>query len=411
MSRLVLGGLVLVSALAVILGGVFTPVSSTGVDHGLGSAAQEGVRPSSVSGGDASVRTFVPTKSASSGPGIYSVTFNLSQPGQGGHPLGSLPTGRAMTPVPIQICVGCGSSTVCNTYNYWVGGGSFMVCCTTTWSWWGLSYSVSCETFSTIVGTTGTGSPIYSAANIQVTTDNTSVTFHAPNGTYWYLIHGSAGELVSGIAPSGNITVNGKNVSESFDLVRGKTVGLQYAEKGLIAGTNWCVGLFGLCSASPKIPAKNLSLTPGTYPFWLGSVAGYSASALVNGHHDASFGWVKLSAHLTTISVKFTPLLYSATLNETGLASGATWHLSITCSTTKTNTSGCDGMKASGSDAATTTGGSITLSLRNGTYVWKITPIKGYTLEFNGAADPTWSGTFSIVGGPHPFIGKVTLIK
>ncbi len=202
------------------------------------------------------------------------MSFNLVQAAQEAVPLGSHALVHSPSDARAEICVGCGSSTVCNTYNYWVGGGSFMVCCTTTWSWWGLSYSVACETFSGIIGETGSGSPIYSAADINVTTNNTSVTFHVANGTYWYMIHGSVDQLVSGIAPSGNITVNGLNVSESLSFVAGKTVGLQYTEKGLIAGTTWCVGLFGLCSTTTKVSSANLSLTPGTVPLLAGSGCG-----------------------------------------------------------------------------------------------------------------------------------------
>ncbi len=107
----------------------------------------------------------------------------------------------------------------------------------------------------------------------------------------------------------------------------------------------------------------------------------------------------------------FSPVLYLTTLNETGLASGLTWHVKVGCTSSSTNLTGCHGMKSSGSGTANSTGGNITLTLRNGTYTWRITPISGYSLEFNGAADPTWSGTFSISGGMHNYIGKVTLIK
>ncbi len=323
------------------------------------------------------------------------MTFNLTQPEQPAAPLVSPSGAHASSLVKTQICIGCGSQTVCNIYTYF-DGGEYMICCTTTWNYWGLSYSVSCETFDGIIGYTGSGSPIYSVANISVTTNNTSVTFHVPNGTYWYMIHGPPGQLVSGIAPSGNITVSGANVTKSYDLVSGKTVDLLYVEKGLIAGTTWCVNFFGLCSTTTKIASENLSLTPGTYPFWVGAVAGYTASTQVNGQKYGSFGWVTLNARKTTISVQFTPPLYAVTFNETGLATGITWHLRATCADSRENTSGCGGMAAKGSDEASSTGGTITLMLRNGTYTWKITPIKGYELEFGGVVDPTWSGSITV---------------
>jgi len=139
-----------------------------------------------------------------------------------------------------------------------------------------------------------------------------------------------------------------------------------------------------------------MELTPGTYPIAVEPVTGYDASTQANGHKLGAIGWMNLSARLTTVSVKFTPVLYSFTFDLTGLEAGITWHLAATCTDSRNNTGGCYGMKASGKDVATSTGGSISLLLRGGVYTWKITPIKGYELLINGNVDPTWSGSVAI---------------
>ena len=269
---------------------------------------------------------------------------------------------------------------------------------------------------SAAAGAVGAPQTNGSGGNLTFTATNDSVTFYVPNGTLWYAISGPAGyRLVpsgaSGVAAVGNLTVSGANVSGTFDLAKGKTYDLKYRETGLIPGTTWCT-LFSNCTTAKTTTLKNL--TPGTYLYAVAPVAGYSETVTVNGTPAPPFGHDTIIQRTSDILVKFTPNLYATTLNETGLAIGKRMHLTVTCTSTTTNVSGCDRMKASGSVTGSTTNGNITLMLRNGTYAWKITPIKGYTLEVNGIADPTWSGTFSISDSfpkTHNYIGKVTLIK
>jgi len=252
--------------------------------------------------------------------------------------------------------------------------------------------------------------------NLSVNATNTSATFTLGNGTLWYSVSGPKGyEVVSAgsgtaLPAAGNLSVNGTNLSETFTLAKGPTYVVQYRETDLIAGTSWCT-LFSNCSSGKSASIKDLS--PGTYLYSIAPVPGYTANVTVSGGSAgrATFGTFTITRKSVDITIRFQPVLYEVTLNESGLAAGATWHLKATCTSEKTNVTGCDGMKASGSDTATTTGGNITLMLRNGTYTWTITKIKGYTLELDGVADPTWSGTYPVAGQYHGYIGKVTLIK
>jgi len=231
-----------------------------------------------------------------------------------------------------------------------------------------------------------------------------SWTSYEPNGTYAYLVRGPAGYRLSGSLPGipavGNLTVHGGNLTETVHFVRGPTRTLTFHATGLIPGTTWCVtvGWTG-CTTRGTLAVTNL--TPATYPYALTTPSGYAAHVKVNGQPASSIGWVNLANRGSTIAAKYAPVLYSLTFNETGLAGGKTWHLKATCTVPKKNDSSCYGMTASGSDRASSAGGTIQLMLRNGTYAWKITPIRGYELEWNGAIDPTWSGTVSMDAHPH----------
>jgi hypothetical protein len=217
------------------------------------------------------------------------------------------------------------------------------------------------------------------------TQTNDSVTIYGTNGTYAYMVYGATGFVVSGLSPSGNVTVSGSNVTLDIAFAKGKTGSLVYREKGLTPGTTWCP-LFVGCTT--KASVRLAGLTPGTYLYGVAPVAGYA--------EGPPAGTVTTTMGATTILVRFVPILYTVTFNETGLAAGVTWHLRLTCSSSTTNTSGCHGMKASGSDQATSGGGNLTLMLRNGTYAWKFVPVKDYELEVNGTVDPTWSGTIAV---------------
>jgi hypothetical protein len=229
----------------------------------------------------------------------------------------------------------------------------------------------------------------------RLTSTTAPPAFTVPNGTYAYLVAGPSGYRVSGISPVGNITVNGANVPETVPFVHKATYSIKFSESRLIPGTSWCVTVgWTICSTRGTITVANL--TPGTYPYALKPVAGYSERVIVGGHAVPTSGQIPLKNRVA-IAVKFVPILYDVTFTETGLASGKTWHLKVTCTSGKTDVSGCYGMKTRGSDKATSTGGNITVMLRNGTYAWQVTPIKGYELVYNGTVDSTWSGTADVV--------------
>jgi len=174
----------------------------------------------------------------------------------------------------------------------------------------------------------------------------------------------------------------------------GPTYNVTFTETGLSAGTNWSVSLSGHWGwahgfhdhqKTSNGTSITFSLPNGTYRFSVHNVRGYE---LVNGSH----GFVQVAgAPPATVSVSFAKLtFYSVTFTETGLAAGTHWTVRVS-----TLGSGAPGQVRS--QTHSTSGSSMTFSLRNGTYLYKVFAVPGYALEASG------HGTFNITGAaPAP---------
>jgi len=126
---------------------------------------------------------------------------------------------------------------------------------------------------------------------------STSLSFSVANGTYGFLVAGPNGSVVSGSAPAGNLTVNGKAIAHAVKFVAGTTYSVTFTETGLPAKTSWCV-TFGAktCVTTATLVFRNL--TDGTYPFSVAPISGYTVSP--------STGFVKVSGASAKVTVKFT---------------------------------------------------------------------------------------------------------
>jgi DNA-binding beta-propeller fold protein YncE len=106
-------------------------------------------------------------------------------------------------------------------------------------------------------------------------TTGSSVTFDVADGSYTYLVSGPSGYRVSGLAPEATIVVLGGNVAKTVTFVPGTTYSLTFNEKGLAAGTSWCVTIGSkVCTTSSSLSFKNLS--KGWYAFQVNRVTGYT---------------------------------------------------------------------------------------------------------------------------------------
>ena len=179
------------------------------------------------------------------------------------------------------------------------------------------------------------------------------------NGTYPYSIG-----LVSGYTSSiliGNVSVNGKNVSQDITFTPIKVVSkytVTFNETGLSPGTSWSATFNGTTLSSTTSSISFMAVN-GTYSYSIGSVSGYTLSV--------SSGHITVNGKNVSQDITFTPIKvvskYTVTFNETGLASGKSWSVTFNGTTLSSTTS------------------SISFMAVNVTYSYSIGSVSGYTLS------------------------------
>jgi len=176
-----------------------------------------------------------------------------------------------------------------------------------------------------------------------------NVTFSEPNSTYTFAVGGVPGYAAN--VSGGQFTVDGSAVVvfESF----APTYTVTFSETGLTSGTSWSVTLDGVTVASTTA-AIAFNESDGTYVFSIPGVAGDIA--------NVSWGPVTVDGAPVTVWVAFAPPPnYTVTFAETGLPSGTSWSVAL-----------------SGESGISTTP-AIAFSEPNGTYVFYIPGVAGYT--------------------------------
>lgn len=176
------------------------------------------------------------------------------------------------------------------------------------------------------------------------------ITFSELNGSYSYAVAGKSGYRGSPL--SGNLTVNGANLDIAVTWKQ-ITYSQNYSETGLPSGTVWWLNLSGSRSFRSTAISVSFSEPNGTYTYHLATAdklwkpVAYSGTLTVSGRNQ-------------TFSVTFEPVLYKLIFNETGLSQGTTWSVSVNGS------------------AHSSTSGSISLLLQNGSYSYRVSGIPGY---------------------------------
>jgi YVTN family beta-propeller protein len=140
----------------------------------------------------------------------------------------------------------------------------------------------------------------------ESTTSNT-VLFTVPNGTYSYSIGTVARYAVAPASGAIEVFGSSQNVGLTFTAIPAGRFLVTFTETGLPTATTWSVTLGGNTESSPGGSLQYLE-TNGSYPFAVGSVAGYSASP--------SSGTVSVEGHPDNQSVAFqaSPSLLSSTI-------------------------------------------------------------------------------------------------
>jgi hypothetical protein len=239
------------------------------------------------------------------------------------------------------------------------------------------------------------------ALNGSVMTATTgSIVFGEVNGTYPYLISGPAGFRVTGVAPSGTVTVAGSSVTVTFTFTKGPTYAIHFGEAGLPKGESWCVTVAGLerCSTTPSL--VYLDLTPGSYNYAVLPMPGQTITARMGGVVIPLSGTLGVAVKSLSVALKYV-YPYAITFTEGGLTPGTSWSITLRGVTLSSTTT------------------TITFNEPNGTYGYRIGAETGYTssgtprpVKVVGAAASV-AITFTKKSGgaiPETFVGAVARI-
>ena len=187
---------------------------------------------------------------------------------------------------------------------------------------------------------------------VELALSNRSYTFNATNNTYVY----SASSKNYGNL-SGSVIVNGSSQSINLSFVL-QTYFVTFSESCLPNGTIWYLNLSDGQTLSST--ACNISFYEpnGTYIY----------SITTSNHicrYSANLGFFTVKGRSVSESVRFSRIMYSITIIESGLPSGSTWYVDIT------------GNNGTVYDSGAISGSSYSFPLTNGTYSYTVGNISG----------------------------------
>jgi hypothetical protein len=193
----------------------------------------------------------------------------------------------------------------------------------------------------------------------QGSSTSTTLTFTEPDGTYLFTVDPIPG--FSPDIPVGNVTVAGAAVGRTIEFAPTVTFyTLTFEQAGLPAGLVWSVTFNGSTRDTNSSSALVFSGPNGTYPFTVGSVPGFRS--------EPSAGNVVVNGASVTERITFSPPTgqYVVTFTETGLALGTEWSITLNGTTQRS------------------TDTTITFSEPNGSYLFVVSPVSGYTVNPEG---------------------------
>jgi hypothetical protein len=238
------------------------------------------------------------------------------------------------------------------------------------------------------VSVTGNGTGQLKAVESQTeTTVGATMAFMLPNGTYHYVVSPVAGSFFVGHAAKGTFHVAGSSPAPlTIQFLTPPTVTVSFNETGLALGTNWSVRVIrpGLLpiheTASSNSANVTFALPAGAWTYAVADVLGFDVVG-------PSVGTFSVASSSVVINVTFAPVsagaFYPVAFQETGLASGTHWSVTVTA----THTFGHSRTAEQSSNGTT-----IFFLLQNNTYRFVVHGPIPYTLVSGG------SGTFSIAG-------------
>ncbi|MEM0134271.1 MAG: S53 family peptidase [Thermoplasmatales archaeon] len=225
------------------------------------------------------------------------------------------------------------------------------------------------------VNFTETGLPSNTAWSINFdgiteTSTSSTISFVAPNGTYYYNVSTVHGYKTNTALQT--VTINGNNITNfvTFTSVQVSAYRVVFVETGLPSGTAWYVNVTGQSpSGAITTSTFSISLPNGSYSYIIASGnKTYKAT-------PASGSFTVNGASLSE-SISFVEVTYSVTFTESNLPSGTVWYMNLT----------------NGMHSGPITGSSYSFSLSNGTYSFTI------ATRNNLYRPSQYSGIFTING-------------
>ncbi len=198
---------------------------------------------------------------------------------------------------------------------------------------------------------------------MRLNTTGTSISLYLMNGSYGYTVS-TPGYLYN--APGGTLSISGSANSASIVFTE-QTYNVTFTESGLPTGTLWYVNITGQNPLSSTSGTITVQLDNGTYTFTVSSVN--------SRYETASSGSFTVNGAGFARTVTFAPVLYTVTFTESTLPAGTTWYVNIT-----------------GLPYLSSTSGTITARLQNGTYSYTIS-----TLDKKYEASPR-TGSLTVSG-------------
>lgn len=218
------------------------------------------------------------------------------------------------------------------------------------------------------------GSPWSLGLNgLTQSSNESSIRYSMANGTYSFSVRTPPD--YSAAPHNGTVTVNGS--ADEVEIIFASVPPVQprypieFREVGLLTGANWSVTLNGTRESSTE-SSISFEESNGTYPFVVGSIAGYTITTPAG---NITVNGTNVTLAVTFISIP--PETYSVAFAESGLAPGTTWAVDFNNQTEQGN------------------GTQIEFGrIPNGTYLFTIPPVKDYSVM------PS-IGRIGISGGGH----------
>jgi hypothetical protein len=231
--------------------------------------------------------------------------------------------------------------------------------------------------------------------NQVLSSTTASLSFQLPNGSYSYVVAQVLGFNVASPL-SGSFAVSGGSLATNVSFVPvapGAFYAVAFEETGLANGTHWSVTVvithtFG--HSRKAVQSGNTSslfflLPNGTYKFQVHEKRAYILTAGGSGEFTIA-GSAPAVNLVTFVAIP----RYTTTFNETGLANATSWSVLVRSLTASSTPWLIHAVHVS-------TSSTITFSLPNGTYCYKIYAVSGYRIS-SGAA----TGTFTVAGASPP---------